>query len=209
MTSEILILTKSTMKGGYCIAGIDTLSKQWIRLVQDKEGNPLIGAYTKYQNADGHCEALDVVRVEIAERVPLKNQAENCRITAGSMQKIRTCTVKEALNLYPPESHAHTFGNDSPSLSENEMHEYDLHYSLILVSVKNLTVNFSRHRADFDYNGTRCKDFRITDTKYSGKDSFLGGSANIGDACLVISMPKVPDRRIKSYYKFIAKILLI
>ena len=59
------------------------------------------------------------------------------------------------------------FGDDSPSLSENEMHEYAIHYSLILVSVKSLTVKFSRHRAYFDYNATRCRDFRITDTKYS------------------------------------------
>ncbi len=47
------------------------------------------------------------------------------------------------------------------------MHEYAIHYSLILVSVKSLTVKFSRHRAYFDYNATRCRDFRITDTKYS------------------------------------------
>ncbi len=206
--TEILLLTKSTMNGGFCIAGIDTQSHKWIRLVQNAEGDPINGPSSKYQNAEGQCEALDIVNVDIVERVPCGIQSENCRVKADSMHKVRSCSVSEAVKICPPENHEYIFCSTSHRLTDSEINEYGLNYSLVFVQVQNLTVNYSRKKADFLYNGRSYKDFSVTDPKYTAKDGFLGGSVNLGGAYLVVSMPKKAYRDKNYYYKFVAKILM-
>ena len=208
MMTEILLLTKSTMKGGFCIAGIDTHSHKWIRLVQNAEGDPLNGPSSKYQNAEGQCEALDIVSVDIAERVPCGIQSENCRVKSDTMHKVRSCSVSEVLRLCEPENHEYIFCNTSFRLTDSEVREYGLDYSLMFVQVQNLTINYSKKKADFLYNGRSYKDFAVTDPKFTAKDGFLGGSVNFGAAYLVVSMPKQPYRTKNYYYKFVAKILM-
>ena len=205
MTRNIVILTKSTMRGDYCIAGIDRDSGEWIRLVSDNNGSPLLAIHRTYQNAQGECQPLDVVSVELPERVPHENQTENMRLMAGTMQKLGTASIEEVVELHPPENHEYIFGNVSASISPEEMQSYSFNYSLIFIKVRNLDVHYRprNSRADFDYNNVHYNGISITDPEYTSDEGY---SVWQGDAYLVMSMPTRPDRRNERYYKFIAKI---
>ncbi len=195
--TDIVILTKSTMKVDYCIAGLDTSSDEWVRLVSSSDGSPLLAIHRQYQNVPGECKPLDVVRVELFERVPKRNQTENRRVKADTMQKLGTMSIDEVVELHKPEEHAYIFGNDSASLSANEMKAHNFNYSLMLVNVKALHLHSGK--ADFTYNGHHYCDMSITDPDYTF-------SAGLGNAYLVVSMATNPDRRSGRYHKFIAKI---
>ena len=47
MKNEVIILTKSIKRGGYCVAGIDANTGEWIRIVSDDE-------YTEHAVLDSH-----------------------------------------------------------------------------------------------------------------------------------------------------------
>ncbi len=195
--TDIVLLTKSTMKGDYCIAGLDTSFGEWVRLVSDADGSPLLAIHRQYQNVPGECKPLDVVSAELLERVPKRNQTGNRRVKADTMHKLGTMSIDDVLQLHASENHAYIFGNDSASLSAEEMHQYNFNYSLMLVNVKALHLHSGK--ADFTYNGHHYCDMSITDPDYTF-------SAGLGNAYLVVSMATNPDRRSGRYHKFIAKI---
>ena len=203
MTMDIVILTKSTMKGGYCVSGIDVQSHEWIRLVADSTGSPLNDRLMTCIDEEGmskHCEPLDVVRVDV-ETVPLLNHTENCRVKDSAdvvMRRLGTMTLDDVVQLLPSETHEYVYGNSAESLSEDEMRGFGFKYSLMMIRVKNLSLR--TNKADFDYNGIHYRNMSVTDPYYHGF------SAGLGDAYIVVSMPSAPDRRSKRYYKLIAKI---
>ena len=165
--------------------------------MSDADGSPLLAIHRQYQNVPGECKPLDVVSAELLERVPKRNQTENRRVKADTMHKLGTMSIDDVLQLHAPENHAYIFGNDSPSLSAEEMHQYNFNYSLMLVNVKALHLHSGK--ADFTYNGHHYCDMSITDPDYTF-------SAGLGNAYLVVSMAINPDRRSGRYHKFIAKI---
>lgn len=189
MIAEIAILTKSTMRGAYCIAGLNINTGKWMRLVRDAEGNPLTPMY-------GNCEPHDVVKVEV-ESVPLRNQTENCRVIFGTMQKAGTWNIDDVVRLHPPERHEYVFGNNSPSLSADEMQRYNFNYSLMLIKADRMNINGGR--AAFTYNGRDYHNMRVTDPYYEGIN------AGLGNAYIVVSMPSSPYRG-AAYGKFAAKV---
>lgn len=66
MKKDIIILTCSAKHGGYCVAGIDTETDDWIRLVaSDDLGTNEIPKYFMSYSNDTVCKPLDVVSVEI------------------------------------------------------------------------------------------------------------------------------------------------
>ena len=84
MTKDIIILTKSKKDNGYCVAGIESETGKWIRLVSPNK--LLNGSLTDFdmQMTNGEiCEPLDFVRVEISQAVPSGCQTENHMITGS------------------------------------------------------------------------------------------------------------------------------
>ena len=78
MIKQICILTKSYKHGGYCVAGIDLETGEWIRLVasDDLDTNEIPKSFMLYSDFTP-CKPLDVVSVDIIEELPGDIQPEN------------------------------------------------------------------------------------------------------------------------------------
>ena len=208
MITELVILTQSMMKGGYCVTGIcvnpgglNVKQGEFIRLVSDKYGAPLRASHLTYDNASEPCRPLDRITIDIAEHVPCSPQTENNRIKAvpcSPMHKLGECTIDEVMRLHPLDADKYIFLNTSDKIDEWEMRSAELKHSLMLIQVGNLSAHDSR--ADFFYNGIAYRGIRITDQDYTRRNFSLK------QAYLVISLPKDPYTKDGLYYKFIAKI---
>lgn len=78
MEKDIIILTCSAKHSGYCVAGIDLDSNEWIRLVatDDLDTNEIPKSFMVYSDFT-RCRPLDVVSVDIIEEIPGDIQPEN------------------------------------------------------------------------------------------------------------------------------------
>ena len=208
MNAELVILTKSSKHKGYCVAGIDMKSGQWIRLTSDDESThgALFPSDMRYESG-GACQPLDVVKVKIISRSPLEYQPENVLIAKGhTWEKMGTLSINEVLRIHPSERHNYIFGNQGPYVTASEIG--DIGYSLTLVTVKSLhiskTTNLSgapRTKTSFLYDTRWYNNMSVTDPAYySAPDG-----TRIKEAALVISLPDAPFNEDK-YYKFVAQI---
>ena len=78
---DVAILTKSAKNGGYCVAGIDMDTRQWIRLVSS-DANSCGALFSQdLQYKDGtYCEPFDIARIPILGKHPHVYQPENVLI---------------------------------------------------------------------------------------------------------------------------------
>ena len=205
MTREVVILTKSVMNGGWCTAGLDISSGKWLRLVADTNHAPLSNRHLL------GIKPLDAVSVELVREIPFRNHTEDCVIKESFGEILRPIgqyTIEQAIKLRTPAAEGFIFGNDAESITEDEMSAFGFTHSLEFVEVKQLVVNYSRKKAEFEFSGRHYAGISITDPDFIMDDGFVGGSVGYGGAYLVISMPAFPDRRSKRYHKFAAKIFL-
>ena len=212
MKIDAVIMAKSTMLGNFCVAGIDIITGKWVRFVAFETGKPLADFNLMFVNDSGSCEPLDVGRIGIARKVPVRNHTEDCMIKYTAWLKMGRMKLEEVLKIHPPEEHKYIFGTPRDFIDKTEMSRLKLNYSLILIHVEKLKIyfvsNFSgniRGRADFIYNGIVYKNIRVTDPNYE-PDTIIAKkfSVSIPEAYLVMSMP-AKDFNGK-YYKLIAKI---
>ena len=206
MTKNIIILTKSKKDSGYCVAGIEYETGNWIRLVSSSE--LLKGALTDFhmQSTNGDiCEPLDFVKVEIQEHIPEGCQTENHLIAKGiKWIKLGTVTIDEVLKIRRPEKRDKIFGSSYSSLLAVDYFKY----SLMLVEVSNLRIYYNDNgsrKADFNYNSITYKGMSVTDLDYC-KKNFHQNEFNFDQAYIVVSIPKDPYEIDGKYYKFIAKV---
>ena len=77
MKKQICILTKSYKHGGYCVAGIDIETKEWIRLVNsDNPNTDDIGKEQLVLNGK-IIDCLDVLEYDFIKNIPNLCQTEN------------------------------------------------------------------------------------------------------------------------------------
>lgn len=72
MRKKVILLTKSLKNGGYCVAGIDYYTGQWIRLVSGNQETK--GALEK---CGVPYKPLDIVIVDNITPMPIQYQPEN------------------------------------------------------------------------------------------------------------------------------------
>ena len=202
-------MTKSTKRGGWCVAGIDAHTGEWIRLTTAVAWSQ--GALTDANMTceDGTvCGILDCVQVEILRAAPIPHQPENVLINeTRKFRRLGTWTFEQVLQLHPPENVATVYANTQRALTETEMGEVDR--SLLLVRTRWLRINQNtdtpgktKTRAHFVMNeGDWYNNISVTDPEYYGVED----DTKISPAYLVVSLPDVPfDNGL--YYKYIAKI---
>lgn len=208
MIVTVVILTKSTMKGGFCITGFDLNSRKWIRFVTDETGTPLMEPQTKFFNVPGVLKPLDIVRVNMIKNVPANNHTEDVIVNYETLSKRGTSRLEAVRRFHPEEEHDFIFGNNLDFLTQQEMQKFKFDYSLVFVSVKNFEITYQQKidriscRASFNYNGNNYSSIRITDPDYTNQSE----PVNLDEAYLVMSMPKVPYEKDGRFYKFVAKI---
>jgi len=206
---NILILTKSYKNGGYCVAGIDLHTYEWIRLVSNNTVTHGAISQTQMICANNHVSIpLDVVSVDILRATPISCQTENHLINPNAEWIFRkSIRFEDALDCVPISNYAFLYLDNSPYLLPNSIHELD--HSLILAKVRNLHISlneYGKSKASFLYNGYMYSNISITDPDYYN----ITNSITIQDAYIVISLPDEGHTSEfyegNRYYKFIAKI---
>lgn len=191
MNKRMVILTKSSKFGQWCVAGIDCGSGEWIRLVSTDELTH--GALTfddlKYEN--GRCvEVLDVVNVEILQQDTNVLQPENViidrRYYFGFVKRI---SIEEAVDLYKGPKEKLILGSNLYYVDE----EYASHLgeSLSLAVVDDLhfdqQVNDegkTKTKLSFTYNGYHYSNMSVTDPRYYS----VANGTTYGKAVIVVSI---------------------
>lgn len=208
MHKDVIILTRSSKYKGYCVAGVDVRTGQWVRFVSnDPATNGALSLKHMQYGSRSICKPLDVVRAGVTGPAPLKYQPENYRIDPESRwKKIGRWTISDVVQIHPPEFYPCLFGNLEPYVNSRELAR--IGRSLTLIQVSDLTLNRvmntqekPKTKASFLYRGQRYRNISVTDPDhYSTPDG-----SRLPQAYLVVSLPNTPilgDR----YYKFIAKI---
>ena len=208
MKRKVAILTKSSKHGGFCVAGIDLDTGEWIRLVSnDTQTHGALSRQDITYEDRRICTPLDVVLVDIVGAAPLVHQPENYLIDSRRYwEKTGECTLSDVLDVHPAEVRPYLYGNLNSFVDDEEID--DIGYSLTLVKVASLTINQTTNiygkpktKASFVYNGKLYTNMSVTDPDfYSVPDG-----TRYANAYLVISLPDTPIPE-NCYYKFVAQI---
>jgi hypothetical protein len=161
MVKTICILTKSVKDRGYCVAGIDVETGEWIRLVSTKSGEAI--EKETLDDEKNPIEVLDVVAVNLKEYVPHKCQTENWLLDEKSLIiKRGHWGLTNVLRIKSPDKPDLLFGNDKAELTRQEAR--NLRYSLLIIAANDVVFDTSmkgdgrhHHKVSFKYNGTEYK----------------------------------------------------
>lgn len=208
MKKEAVILTRSSKIGGYCVAGIDIHTGEWVRFVSDDAKTHGALSRNDIRYRDGRlCKPLDVVAVDIIDSAPLDHQPENFLIDANRYWvKQDEWTISDVNEIHPSEIRPYLYGNVDPYIDNQEINS--IGYSLTLIRVSSLIINQvtniygkPKTKARFFYNGHWYYNMSVTDPEYySAPDG-----TQFDQAYLVVSLPDTPFPE-NCYYKFIAQI---
>lgn len=208
MEREVAILTKSSKFGGYCVAGVDLSTGEWVRFVSnDAQTHGALSRRDITYEDRNICNPLDVVLVDVVGAAPLAHQPENYLIDSREYwKKTGECTLSDVLGVHPAEVRPYLYGNPSPFVDGEEID--NIGYSLTLVRVSSLTIsqtiniyNKPKTKASFVYNGKWYNEMSVTDTDFYS----VPNGTRFADAYLVISLPDTPFPE-DCYYKFVARI---
>lgn len=212
MEKEIVILAKSSKRGGYCIAGVDATTGEWIRPIsQNVDGEGAVPLEDiKYEDRT-QVEILDIVTINFLSHKPSKSQPENYIYNPQLYwAKTGTSSLTELLTSRGYDNPKEIFYNYSRSVSESEINGQP---SLLLVNVKNPTIGIKtsqygrKVKLNFLYNNMWYYDFSVSDNTiknlYSNHvDGFYSCGSNLP---VVFSLTDVFRG---DYYKMAAQIFI-
>lgn len=206
MKRDLIVLTMSDKNKRYCIAGIDVVTGEWIRLVTDdmKSNGGLSNDDLQYEDGS-YCEIFDCIEVEV-KRSDSWIQPENYEINTNIyIKKIRKYSLADIIKIHEPEIHNYLLGNEWNYITEAKVST--IGYSLAFVYVKDLVLHNElnkysalKTKADFFYNNIHYKNVSVTDSDFYREGTF-------GEAFLVVSLPEISSNG--KYYKCIAKIYIV
>lgn len=187
MKKEIILLAASRKHKNLCIAGIDRITGEWIRIVsEDSTISYAVNVDDVIDKKDGRVpEILDIVAIECSKRSLNYYQSENYVYIPGSSWKILgRARLQDVLNIHPIENSPYLFYN-----MDNKVHKDDIlalnsnkpRHSLVLIKPTNIVVHVQqwekkRVKMSFDYNGVRYWYLTITDIEYEQR--FLSMDVN-------------------------------
>lgn len=210
ITKDILILAKSWKHGGFCIAGKEIETGNWIRPVSDN--NETNGAITEEQarlTYDGatcapwRCQTLRKVRINFSQHAQNDYQPENYQI--DNTQWIQLYTEGVDLNNYLDDAPLDIWG---PNNTLTHQEAIAANSSLYLLRVNNISFymlnndandNRPRIRATFCYNQNEY-DFPVTDPEYYRRNEC---PRNYSSGIFCISLGELYQEQ---HYKLIAAV---
>lgn len=173
MIVRMVVLTKSSKFGEYCVAGINYDTGKWVRLVStDETTHGAITLEDLHLKNGRYIQLLDVIDVRISDYDNNPAQPENAIIDrAYYMKYIKSISINEAMALYKDAEPRLIFGNTSYRVEE-EMAPL-LGKSLSLVVVNDLwfsqQVNDEgkpKTKVSFIYNGLSYSNMSVTDSRF-------------------------------------------
>jgi hypothetical protein len=155
---DVLVLANSRKNNGYCIAGKDIHTNQWIRIVGDQHGAELNLAQTAYTDINGKRQNQlfepfnKILRVNLGTSAPLIYQPENTLIGQTPWQEIQTNQSNIAYDT-PVDLWG---AGDRIKSTDIQQRNVNITQSLYLIEVSNLHFyinDYNGHRACFQYVG--------------------------------------------------------
>ena len=203
---RLIIMTESSKFSGKCVAGIDTESGRWVRLVSDdEETHGAIANRDLYYQDGSRCEVLDIVDVPVLEECGDDIQPENVLIdTTKYIRYIGRASIEDVLEIHPAERRAYILGNQYSYISEQRVGTVG--HSLTLVEVQNLRISQVENptgrpktKATFTYRGYDYEQMSVTDPKFYT----VPNGTVYENAVLVVSIGTPYNDK---YYKFVSGI---
>jgi len=148
MEKEIILMAKSWKGGGYCIAGIDTTTRDWVRIVSDDAArqHAVTDEDMKYQDGTSP-QILDRVRIKCTAHTPNDYQPENYTMDSSRRwRKSGQADINAVINLHPAEFHGILFYNNDKKVTPGEIQAISdgNKYSLAFIRPSNTKINVKR-----------------------------------------------------------------
>ncbi|NLW48803.1 MAG: hypothetical protein GXY86_15930 [Firmicutes bacterium] len=218
MNKEIILLAASEKYRNYCIAGIDTSTGEWVRIIS--EDTSICGAVRKedMQYEDGTFpEILDIIKIRCKKYQPSKHQPENYIFDNQIYWERRgKSTIRNVLRIHPINQKEYIFFDTNKKIQKDRLSQIPQTevYSLILISVqtpiitvkqwperKDITMNFIYKSNQYSYISITAIDYK---NRYLKQEE---GSYRLPDnTFLVISLGECYDKD-DCHYKLIATII--
>lgn len=211
-TKEIVVLTKSKKKGGYCVAGIDTTSGKWIRPISNNAVDEGAVPISDILYNDGSkMNIFDKVQIEFISESPTLAQPENWVYNPETKWKRKgTSSLYEVINFRGYDKPDMVFCNYEKEVNESNL---DGKGSLLLLSVINSSIfiktfndGHRRLQLNFTYNNANYRYFKISDEVINNR--FLNYPDGVYDSrdklSAVFSLTGKYDITNK-YYKMVAQ----
>ena len=172
MEKNIIILTCSAKHSGYCVAGIDLDTDDWIRLVasDNLDTNEIPKNFMLYSDFTP-CKPLDVVSVDIIEDLPGDIQPENVLVNLRRKPVFKYRVTPNQLEDYIS-SDRYIYKGTSSYMDERTA--LSCGFSLGLFKVQDIYLDVFEYngrmktKLDFKYNGRLYEGWSMTDQRYSG-----------------------------------------
>jgi len=171
----IVIFAKSIKKGGHCVAGKDTNSNEWVRIVSSSEGDELSKEQTKCTNSiwknkgkqPYQSKCLQKIEIEFLNHAPLPNQPDNF-VSSNNIWEQNFKIEKNQLINYLDRPESLWGDGDRVCFYDIQNNNVKILQSLYLVKVCQLNMyknNFYKRRASFLYQGIYY-DLPVTDPNF-------------------------------------------
>lgn len=154
MEKEIIILAKSSKHNGFCIAGVDAETGEWVRPISSNEEEEGAVPLTGILYEDGtEIQVLDRVKIKLLEPVPTNVQPENYRYDESYYWvKTGTATIEEVISQRGYDEVDQIFYNYQKEVDESEISGQP---SLLLLRVHNAYIcvkTFKRKKYNYVLN---------------------------------------------------------
>lgn len=212
---EVIILAKSRKKNNYCIAGVDTQTGRWVRLVsQDKTIQCAVPLIDLTYEDGTQTKILDVVELTTLQAAPLYYQPENVQYDPDYYwTKIRESNLDEVCQILDQSNDHYIFHNGSRKLSRDFLEQNNDNYSLKLIRVDEANLRAIqwdpneriKYDLSFDYNGESYEYLKITDDNFTRQYPHVG-NYTLENIILVLSLADIYPND-QCHHKLVATVL--
>lgn len=212
MEKKIIILTKSKKHSGYCVAGIDYETGEWIRLVSSDSETEGAVPWEDLQYSNGETlEVYDIIMCRLLRKCGTIVQPENCLYDETvKWEKVGKSNLDEVIKIHGYDSVDYVFENEDTKLPADWI--FSGNPSLCLLKVKDASIwvktfEDKKISLNFTYDDIQYKYMSISQIDllnyYRNKTD---DSYPLGTVTVVFSLTDKYYRNGK-YYKVVAQIL--
>jgi len=176
VTKELILLATSKKYGKYCVAGIDTKTGNWIRLVShNSDAHYAIDAKDLVLDNGCMAQKLDIVELELTDRAISYFQTENYIIRKNSVWHYKgKSSIAEVSVLHPPNRQEFIFYDTSRKLAKAHYARLPLEqiYSLLLITPDKAEVEITQREQEkrvtlkLEYRGRTYEALPVTDREF-------------------------------------------
>ncbi len=140
MEKKIIILTKSKKHSGYCVAGIDYETGEWIRLVSSDSETEGAVPWEDLQYSNGETlEVYDIIICRLLRKYGTIVQPENCLYDETvKWEKVGKSNLDEVIKIHGYDSVDYVFENEDTKLPADWI--FGGNPSLCLLKVKDASI---------------------------------------------------------------------